>query len=92
MTTESSDFLIDVTGWDRRACLAAIRLVALSLFERGGTVESVDVRQWDGSQWRLDYDPVEYKVPESLIKMILELRLILTLWRNRYQGWAADCR
>ena len=71
VTTESSDFLIDVTGWDRRACLAAIRLVALSLYERGGTVESVDVRQWDGSQWRLDFDPVEYKVPESLIKMIL---------------------
>ena len=22
-------------------------------------------------QWRLDFDPVEYKVPESLIKMIL---------------------
>ena len=75
VTTESSDFLIDVTGWDRRACLAAIRLVALSLFERGGTVESVDVRQWDGSHWRLDFDPVEHKVPESLIKMILGIEV-----------------
>ena len=75
VTTESSDFLIDVTGWDRRACLAAIRLVALSLFERGGTVESVDVSQWDGSHWRLDFDPVEHKVPESLIKMILGIEV-----------------
>ena len=75
VTTESSDFLIDVTGWDRRACLAAIRLVALSLHERGGTVESVDVSQWDGSHWRLDFDPVEHKVPESLINMILGMEV-----------------
>jgi len=75
VTTESSDFLIDVTGWDRRACLAAIRLVALSLHERGGTVESVDVSQWDGSHWRLDFDPVEHKVPESLINMILGIEV-----------------
>ena len=75
VTTESSDFLIDVTGWDRRACLAAIRLVALSLHERGGTVESVDVSQCDGSHWRLDFDPVEHKVPESLINMILGIEV-----------------
>ena len=34
VTTGTTDFLIDVTGWDRRACIAAMRLIALSLSER----------------------------------------------------------
>ena len=36
VTTESSDFLIDVTGWDRRACLAAIRLIAYHCMSEEG--------------------------------------------------------
>lgn len=71
VTTSTSDFLIDVTGWDRRACIAAMRLIALSLSERGGIIESVDVSQYDGSVWRIDMEPVQHLVPAALVSMIL---------------------
>ena len=71
VTTGTSDFLIDVTGWDRRACIAAMRLIALSLSERGGKIESVDVSQYDGSVWRIDMEPVQHLVPAALVSMIL---------------------
>ena len=71
VTTETTDFLIDVTGWDRRACIAAIRLIALSLSERGGAIESVEVTQYDGSTWSIDMEPVQHLVPATLVSMIL---------------------
>ena len=74
VTTESSDFLIDYR-MGQKSMPCSHKASCLSLFERGGTVESVDVRQWDGSHWRLDFDPVEHKVPESLIKMILGIEV-----------------
>ena len=71
VTTETTDFLIDVTGWDRRACIAAMRLIALSLSERGGSIESVEVTQYDGSTWSIDMEPVQHLVPATLVSMIL---------------------
>lgn len=71
VTTGTTDFLIDVTGWDRRACIAAIRLIALSLSERGGVIESVEVSQHDGSTWSIDMEPVQHLVPTTLVSMIL---------------------
>ena len=85
VTTSSSDFLIDVTGWDRRACLAAIRLLALSFHERGGAIESVEVTQHDGSIWNLNFDPITHKVPASLIKMILGAEVD----SGSMEGWIA---
>jgi len=71
VTTGTTDFLIDVTGWDRRACIAAIRLIALSLSERSGRIESVEVTQYDGSVWSIDMEPVQHLVPTTLVSMIL---------------------
>ena len=39
VTQSTSEFLIEVTGWDRRACEASLMLIALQLAERGGTIE-----------------------------------------------------
>ena len=70
VTTKSTDFLIDVTGWDQRACISALKLIALSMSERGGKIESVEVEQYDGTTWILDMEPVENYVPKSLISML----------------------
>jgi phenylalanyl-tRNA synthetase beta chain len=34
----TSEFFIDVTGWDRRACEASLMLIALQLSEHGGRI------------------------------------------------------
>ena len=46
---KTTDFFIDVTGWDERACEACLLLICLSLAERGGLVESVLVTGCDGN-------------------------------------------
>ncbi|MEE3269763.1 MAG: phenylalanine--tRNA ligase subunit beta [Candidatus Thermoplasmatota archaeon] len=72
----TKDFLIDVTGWDIRACEACLMLVCLSLYERGGKVESVKVTSYSGEEMHTPRgDPVKHRVPESLISKILGLEL-----------------
>ncbi|MFL2493524.1 MAG: phenylalanine--tRNA ligase subunit beta [Candidatus Thalassarchaeum sp.] len=72
----TKDFLIDVTGWDIRACEACLMLVCLSLYERGGKVESVKVKSYSGDEMHTPRgDPVKHRVPESLISKILGLEL-----------------
>ena len=39
---------MDVTGWDERACEAALMLVCLQLAQRGGEVESIDITTCKG--------------------------------------------
>ena len=34
VTTETKDFFIDVTGWDKRSCEACLLLICLALKER----------------------------------------------------------
>ena len=48
VTEETTDFMIDVTGWDERACEASLLLVCLSLAERGGEVESMKINSANG--------------------------------------------
>ena len=43
VTHTTRDFFVDVTGWDERACEAALMLVCLQLAQQGGTVESVEI-------------------------------------------------
>ena len=43
VTEATTDFMIDVTGWDERACEASLLLICLSLAERGGTIESMNI-------------------------------------------------
>ena len=70
------DFLIDVTGWDMRSCEACLMLVCLSLYERGGKVESVNVTSHSGEEMHVPRgDPVMHRVPERLISKILGMDL-----------------
>ena len=43
VTESTTDFFIDVTGWDARACEASLLLVCLAFAERGGTVETIEL-------------------------------------------------
>lgn len=49
VTTETTDFFIDVTGWDEVACHASLLLVSLAMAERGGTIETVEVTDLAGT-------------------------------------------
>ena len=76
VTESTTDFFIDVTGWDERACEACLMLVCLSLHERGGTVESVRVTGFDGESTDTPRgDAVRHRVPDRLIEKILGLDL-----------------
>ena len=43
VTESTTDFFIDVTGWDARACEASLLLVCLAFAARGGTVETIEL-------------------------------------------------
>jgi len=73
---DTSDFFIDVTGWDERSCEACLLLICLSLAERGGKVESINIRGWDEKTTVIPRgDPKEHKVPDRLITKILGKKL-----------------
>ena len=72
----TKDFLIDVTGWDMRSCEACLLLICLSLYERGGEVESVKITSHTGEEMHTPRgDPVRHRVPERLISKILGMDL-----------------
>ena len=76
ITESTTDFFIDVTGWDQRACEACLMLVCLSLHERGGSIESVKVDGWDGEIGITPRgDAVRHRVPDRLIGKVLGLDL-----------------
>ena len=76
VTASTTDFFIDVTGWNERSCEACLLLVCLSLAERGGSVESVQVTGCDG---KVRLTPVgearEHRISDRLIERILGLSL-----------------
>ena len=76
VTDSTTDFFIDVTGWDERAVEACLLLVCLSLAERGGTIEQVQVNGCDG-QVRLtpNMEAKEHRVSDRLINRVLGLTL-----------------
>jgi len=76
VSESTTDFFIDVTGWDERAVEACLLLVCLSLAERGGTIEQVQVNGCDG-QVRLtpNMKAKEHRVSDRLINRILGLTL-----------------
>ena len=68
----TSDFFIDVTGWDRRACESSLMLIALQLAERGGQIESVEVTGYDGKVEHLPIaHPIEHQVTQRLLDGLL---------------------
>ena len=76
VSESTTDFFIDVTGWDERAVEACLLLVCLSLAERGGTIEQVQVTGCDG-QVRMtpNMESKEHRVSDRLINRILGLTL-----------------
>jgi len=76
VTESTTDFFIDVTGWDERACEACLMLVCLSLHERGGAIESVSVTGYDSDVANTPRgDAVRHRVPDRLIEKVLGLDL-----------------
>ena len=72
VTTETTDFFIDVTGWDYRSCEACLMLIAMQLEEYGGTIESVKVTGCDGTIEHLpNGDAIEHKLPRALLNGLL---------------------
>ena len=76
VTEQTKDFFIDVTGWDERACEACLLLICLSMSERGGIIESIQIKNWnDDSMITPRGDSKNHKVPDRLIKNILGIEL-----------------
>ena len=76
VTEDTKDFFIDVTGWDERSCEACLLLICLSLAERGGKVESIQLKNWDGEKTYVPRGNSKiHKVPDRLIEKILGMSL-----------------
>jgi phenylalanyl-tRNA synthetase beta chain len=76
VTGMTTDFFIDVTGWNERACETCLLLICLSLAERGGKVESIQLKNWNGEIFNTPRgDSKMHKVPDRLITKILGINL-----------------
>lgn len=72
VTADTTEFFIDVTGWDYRSCEACLMLIAMQLEEYGGTIESVKVTACDGSVQHLpNGDAIEHKLPTTLLNGLI---------------------
>ena len=72
VTRATRDFFVDVTGWDERACEAALMLVCLQLAKRGGAVESVDITTCTGETITMPNGAgKQHTVPEELVENLL---------------------
>lgn len=73
---ETKDFFIDVTGWDERACESCLLLVCLSMYERGGEVESIELSSVGEEISVMPRGGAKmHRVPDNLITKILGLEL-----------------
>ena len=76
---QTRDSFIDVTGWDERSCEACLLLICLSLAERGGVIESIQIKNWDQELLNVPRgDSKSHKVPDRLIRNILGIELSKT--------------
>jgi len=76
---QTRDFFIDVTGWDERSCEACLLLICLSLAERGGVIESIQIKNWNHELLNVPRgDSKSHKVPDRLIRNILGVELSKT--------------
>ncbi|MBT61379.1 MAG: phenylalanine--tRNA ligase subunit beta [Euryarchaeota archaeon] len=72
VTHATTDFFIDVTGWDRRACESSLMLMALQLAERGGSVESITITGCDSIVEHLPNPaPITHTVTQRLLDGLL---------------------
>jgi len=90
----TTDFFIDVTGWDQRACECCLLLICLQLAARGGVIESVRISSCHDEELATpDGSPQKHRVPEELVVQILghefsdvELERTITRMGGRYLG------
>ena len=90
----TKEFFIDVTGWDERACEAALMLVCLQLQERGGSVYSVEITTCHGDTIQTPVgEGVVHHVPEELVVNLLgrsfsdeELQHAINRMGGRFNG------
>ncbi len=72
----TKDFFIDVTGWDIRSCESCLLLVCLSMSERGGVVESIEISDSNDKIIRVPNGGArKHRVPGRLIEKILGVEL-----------------
>ena len=94
VTHTTRDFFVDVTGWDERACEAALMLVCLQLAQRGGTVESVEITACDGRTITTPNGAGKtHAVPEELVENLLgrsftneEIHTAIQRMGGRFEG------
>lgn len=68
----TTDFFIDVTGWDRRACESSLMLIALQLAQHGGEVESVILNDVNGEEEVIpNGQGLVHSVPQRLVNGLL---------------------
>ena len=90
----TTDFFIDVTGWDERACHCSLLLICLQLVARGGRVDAVEVKTFDGRTIHTpDSNPIVHRTPTSLVSNILghgfsdeELNLAMNRMGGAFRG------
>ena len=72
MKKSTTDFFIDVTGWDPRACECCLLLVCLELAARGGIIESVEINDCDNQNIITpNGQPIKHELTERLLKSML---------------------
>ncbi|MED6297873.1 MAG: hypothetical protein VX828_06200, partial [Candidatus Thermoplasmatota archaeon] len=72
VTESTTDFFIDVTGWDARACEASLLLVCLAFAARGGTVETIELTDCHGTVQRSPNGRARrLSLPKRLLEEIL---------------------
>ena len=90
VTETTTDFFIDVTGWDFRSCEASLMLIALQLSELGGSIESIEITDCHGQVNKFpNGSPVEHVLPRKMLDGLLGRELSdseLTKSINRMGG------
>ena len=72
VTESTTDFFIDVTGWDARACEASLLLVCLAFAARGGVVETLELTDCHGQVQRTPNGKARrLSLPKRLLEEIL---------------------
>ena len=72
VTESTTDFFIDVTGWDARACEASLLLVCLAFAARGGVVETIELTDCHAQTQRTPNGrPRRLTLPKRLLEEIL---------------------
>ena len=90
----TTDFFIDVTGWDQRACECCLLLICLQLACHGGTVESISINSCDNQELiSPNGNPMKHTLASNLVSDILghdfkdeELEKALSRMGGRYLG------